>query len=130
MRNVLLSLGIAAIAIGAVPAGAQSYRYDGYDRGFDRGYNCQYRSGASQDLWRLSQQVDRAIQRGDLNRRETDYFRREIAQLRYLDQRLGYGGGNNGRGREQLDRRIDRLRGQLRDERRDDDRRWDRRDRW
>lgn len=128
MRKVLLSLGLATVALSAVPAAAQSYRYDGYDRGYnrgdDRGYgNGQYRDGASQELWRLSQMVDRGIQRGDLTRREADYFRREIAQLRYLDQRYGYG-GYNGREREQLDRSIDRLRDRLRDERRDDDRRY------
>ena len=129
MRKVLLSLGLASVALSAVPAAAQSYRYD--DRGYDRSYgngwngggNGQYRDGARQELWRLGQQVDRAIQRGDLNRREADYFRREIAQLRWLDQRYG-NGGYNWREREQLDQRIDRLRDRLRFERNDDDRRW------
>ena len=127
MRKVLLSLGLATIALSAVPAAAQSYRYD--DRGYgDRGNgwnggNGQYRDGARQELWRLSQQVDRGIQRGNLTRREADYFRREIAQLRYLDQRYGYG-GYNGRERAQLDQRIDRLRDRLRYERSDDDRRY------
>lgn len=133
MRKVLLSVGLATIALSAAPAAAQGYGYD--DRGYgDRGYgwnggNGQYRDGAREELWRLSQQVDRAIQRGDLNRREADYFRREIAQLRYLDQRYSQGGYNR-REREQLDQRVDRLRERLRYERRDDDRRWDGRDRW
>lgn len=121
MRKVLLSVGLATVALTATPAAAQGF---GWDRG-----NAQYRDGASQELWRLSQRVDRGIQRGDLTRREADYFRREIAQLRYLDQRFSYG-GYNWRERQQLDQRIDRLRDRLRFERRDDDRRWDDRGRW
>ncbi len=131
MRKVLLSLGLATIALGAVPATAQNYRYD--DRGYDRGPgwngNGQYRDGASQELWRLSQQVDRSIQRGNLTRREADYLRREIFELRRLDQRYGRN-GYSGSERRSLDKRIDRLRDRLRRESRDDDRRWDRRDRW
>lgn len=138
MRKVLISLGIATAALAALPAAAQpGYGYNGYGNNgyYNGGGNGQYRDGARQELWQLSQRVDRAIQRGDLTRREADFFRREIAQLRYLDQRYSYG-GYDWRERQQLDQRIDRLRERLRYERRDDDRRYgdgrwgDRNDRW
>lgn len=138
MRKVLISLGLASVALAAVPAAAQGYGYNnGY--GYDRGYNNygrgngdfreNYRDGARQELWQLSQRVERGIRSGDLNRREADYFRREISQLRYLDQRYSYG-GYDWRERQQLDQRIDRLRQQLRYERNDGDRRWDDDRRW
>lgn len=136
MRKVLISLGLASVALAAVPAAAQGYGYNtgyGYDRGYDNGrYDNgagQYRDGARQELWQLSQRVDRGIRNGDLNRREADYFRREIQQLRYLDQRFSYG-GYDWRERQQLDQRIDRLRQQLRYERNDGDRRWGNDRRW
>jgi hypothetical protein len=130
MRKVLISLGLAGVALAAVPAAAQGYGYNngGYDRGYGNGSG-QYRDGARQELWQLSQRVDRGIQRGDLNRREAEYFRREIQQLRYLDQRFSYG-GYDWRERQQLDQRIDRLRQQLRYERNDGDRRWGNDRRW
>ena len=63
MRKVLISLGIASVALAAVPAAAQGYGYNnnGYDNGPPRGNgNGQYRDGARQELWQLSQRVDRA----------------------------------------------------------------------
>lgn len=124
MRKTILITALIGATLTALPAAAQpGYDHGRYDR--DRGgwNNGQYRDGASQELWRLSQRVDRSIQRGDLTRREADYFRREIAQLRYLDQRYGRDGYNY-RERAALDQRIDRLRERLQYERRDDDRRY------
>ena len=129
MRKTVLMTALIGATLAAVPASAQSYgRGYGYSQGYDRrGYGDDHRNGARQELWQLGQRVDRGIRNGDLTRREADYFRREIAQLRDLDQRYSRGGGYSWREQQRLDQRIDRLRQRLRYERRDDDRSWDRR---
>ncbi len=126
MRKTILMTALIGATLAAAPAVAQpGYGYGNTDRGYGYNNGGQYREGARQELWQLSQRVDRGVRQGDLTRREADYFRREIAQLRNLDQRYSYG-GYDWRDQRQLDQRIDRLRQQLRFDRRDDDRRWDR----
>ncbi|MES2753187.1 MAG: hypothetical protein V4659_00835 [Pseudomonadota bacterium] len=130
MRKTTFSIALLGTALAAAaPAAAQQYGNGGYDQGRgdygrgdygrdDRGRG-DYQRGDRQ-LWQLSAQVDRAIQSGQLSRREADWFRREVTQLRYLDQRYERGGYNRNE-RRAFDQRVDRLRDRLRRERRDGD---------
>lgn len=134
MKTFLVSLALASAATVAVaPASAQYYPDRGYPDRADT-YRDGYRGDdfrgdyRGQDLQprlnRISWQISRGLERGNLTPREAQQLRYEMnsiwAQARYFYRTGGY----DYRERNILDRRIDRLQERLQYERRDDDRRW------
>lgn len=130
MKKFLVSLALATTAmVAAAPASAQYYQDRGYpdrvdnrdwrgDRGDYRGQDLQPR------LNRISAQISRGLDRGDLSPREAQQLRGEMNSIWAQARGFYRTGGYDYRERAILDRRIDRLQDRLQYERRDDDRRW------
>jgi len=128
MKKFLVSLAIASTALtAAAPAAAQWQGRDRYeDRYHDqRGWDDRdYRGGdVRPQLHRLSQQISRGVERGQLTNGEARRLRAEVQQLWRLASRFHATGGYDRREQFELQRRIGWVREQLRFERRDDDRR-------
>lgn len=136
MRKIMIALMAASTAFAVAPAVAQDWRGGGYEN--DRrgpGYN----QGPRQQLERVRMEIDRATQRGRLDRREAGYFQQQLRQLYQLDARYRRGGYDRNEQRD-LQQRIGQLSQRVRyaangngggwrnDDRRDDGR-WDRNDR-
>lgn len=128
MKKFLVSLAIASTALtAAAPAAAQWGRDRYQDRHYDdRGYDDrEFRGGydVRPQLHRLSQQISRGLERGQLTNGEARRLRGEVRQLWGLASRFHSTGGYDRREQFELQRRIAGVRDQLRYERRDDDRR-------
>ena len=109
MRKFVLSIGLVAASIGAVPASAQAWRLQP-----------NVRNQIQSDINQLDTQIQRATQRRTLSQREATGLRRDARQL----QRTYNQYGRNGLTRAEvttLEVRINTLRQKLRLDRRD----WD-----
>lgn len=109
MRKLVLSLGLVATALSAVPASAQAWRL-----------RPAVRTQIQSDINQLDNQIQRASQRQRISRREATGLRREANRL----QRTYNQYSRNGLTRAEvttLESRINGLRQRLRLERRD----WD-----
>lgn len=133
MRKMMIGLALAASTLAVMPATAQNwgdgYRGDRYDRRDDDRGGYGY---GRESLRRASMMLDRAIQRGDVSRREVYYYRNELNRLHQLDARFRRDGYSRWE-REQVERRAEQLIRRLRNERREgryDDRRGYDDDRW
>ena len=135
MKKLLLSLAIASTALSAAaPAAAQNYgrerqqeRYDDRyeDRRDGRGYDQRGYGNADvrPQLHRLSQQITRGVERGNITNGEARRLRGEVQSLWQLASRFHASGGYDRRESFELNRRIARVQEQVRFERRDGDRR-------
>jgi hypothetical protein len=118
MRKLLISVSLAAAALGAAPAAAQ-YGGQGYD----------YRGGQNIDrqLDNLADRIRRAEDRDRISDREARRLFREVEQIDRLEDRYRRGGLTQWELRD-LRGRIQNLRQQFRWERQEDRRGWDDRD--
>ena len=136
MRKFLISIALVSTAVTAFPAMAQNYGYDQrddrrdgrYDRRDDQRGNWNRHGPSRQainellrDLNRAESQIERAVARRIISRREAVSLRREANQIRI---RLNYAmrGGISGREFGELRVRVNRLEQRIRIERRDRDR--------
>ena len=134
MRKFLISIALVSTALTAAPAMAQNYGHDQRaDRRDDRrddhrgnwnrhGPSRQAINELLRDLNRAESQIERAVSRRIISRREAISLRREANQIR---MRLNYAlrGGLSGREFGELRVRVNRLEQRIRIERRDRDRR-------
>lgn len=127
-----LILAIAALgAVGAAAAPAAAQPYPGYDRDYTRPYeqNQGWRDdarGYGERIDQLSRRIDRASERGRLDRREAYRLREAVRDVQRVAWRYRQDGRLTPPERADLDRRLDRIEAQLRFDRRDnDDRRYD-----
>ena len=130
MRKFLISIALVSTAVTAFPAMAQNYGYDQRDNRRDDNRGNWNRHGPSRqainellrDLNRAENQIERAVARRIISRREAMSLRREANQIR---MRLNYAlrGGLSGREFGELRVRVNRLEQRIRIERRDRDRR-------
>ena len=135
MRKFLISVALVSTALTAVPAMAQERSRQGYDQRNDHrdhrdnrgnwnrhGPSRQAVNELLRDLNRAESQIERAVARRIISRREAISLRREANQIR---ARLNYAlrGGLSGREFGELRVRVNRLEQRIRIERRDRDRR-------
>jgi RecA-family ATPase len=108
MKTILISLAAAsALAAGAAPAAAQTY--GGYGQGMaDRGDRLEWR-------------IQRAVERGDISRREAYRLRADVRATEQLAWRYRRDGAFTRWERADIDRRFDHIAMQLRYERADRD---------
>ncbi len=132
MRKLIVSIAALGAALSAAPSMAQSWGNPGGGYGQPgNGYGGDSRY-AVPSPWQVREMVERAIQRGDVSRREGRELRDDVRDLIRLEQRSrgGYGGGDYGARRELQRKTMDVLRN-LRQASRDGGRdgRWGNRDR-
>ncbi len=116
-----LALAVASVA---VPAAAQSYGHERYERDTYGRFEQNYRGWQpiAQRKYNLDRRIDVGQRNGQLSRREASRLRAELNQLVRLEYSYQRG-GVSARERADLDRRYDSLSRQVREERRDRDNR-------
>lgn len=121
MRNLFVSVAVAAAAFSAVPAAAQ-YRHGGHPGWHHRGPDRHAPGQLLRQLDRVDERIHRSARRGMISPREAFALRREANHLRVRLHRAGRD-GLSWREHAALRVQVDRLEQRLRHERRDRDRR-------
>jgi hypothetical protein len=109
MRKILFSVLAASAALSAVPASAQRWEVRPAVQREIRG-----------DIDQMQNRIERAVQRGNVSRREAVGLRRQAANVQQLYHRFARNGLDRNEVR-QLENQVNLLRQRLRIERRD----WD-----
>ena len=125
MKKLLIPALAVAVASAALPAAAQSYGGQNYDRhgpsrghGYEQNYNGW--NAISQRKHNLDRRIDRGVQTRQLSRREASRLQDELNSLVRLERQYMRGGLTRWE-RQDLDRRYDRLSAKVRYERNDYD---------
>lgn len=109
MRKVLISIAAAGVALAAAPSMAQSWGNGGYGGGYGNGsYNNGYGRPGNVTPWQVRDMVERAINRGEVSRRDAKELREDVRDLMRQDARARRNGYDWGERRD-----IDRKSGDI-----------------